>query len=145
MRATEYMVRACDPKTLTVHSLMQDAVHTVGPQTTGVRIADLLSEHGFGSVPVVDDQDSLLGLVTEFDLLRAIQEGKNLRNVTAREVMTPHVVAVNEEMPVMDLIALLQERHLIRVPVVQGKKLIGIVARRDVLFGYVKATAAYWP
>jgi CBS domain-containing protein len=139
------MVKACDPKTLTVHSLMQDAVYTVGPQTTGVRIADILSEHGFGSVPVVDDEWTLLGLVTEFDLLRALQEGKNLRDVTAREVMTPHVITVHEEMPVTDLIALLQERHLIRVPVVQGKKLIGIVARRDVLFGYVKATATYWP
>jgi CBS domain-containing protein len=139
------MVKACDPKTLTVHSLMQDAVYTVGPQTTGVRIADILSEHGFGSVPVVDDEWTLLGLVTEFDLLRALQEGRNLRDVTAREVMTPHVITVQEEMPVMDLIKLLQERHLIRVPVVKGKKLIGIVARRDVLFGYVKATATYWP
>jgi CBS domain-containing protein len=139
------MVKACDPKTLTVHSLMQDAVYTVGPQTTGVRIADILSEHGFGSVPVVDDEWTLLGLVTEFDLLRALQEGRNLRDVTAREVMTPHVITVHEEMPVMDLIKLLQERHLIRVPVVQGKKLIGIVARRDVLFGYVKATSTYWP
>lgn len=145
MRATEYMVKACDPKTLTVHSLMQDAVYTVGPQTAGVRIADILSEHGFGSVPVVDDEWTLLGLVTEFDLLRAFQEGKDLRVVTAREVMTPHVITVHEEMPVLELIALLQERHLIRVPVVQGKKLIGIVARRDVLFGYVKATATYWP
>jgi CBS domain-containing protein len=139
------MVKACDPKTLTVHSLMQDAVYTVGPQTTGVRIADILSEHGFGSVPVVDDEWTLLGLVTEFDLLRALQEGRNLRDVTAREVMTPHVITVQEEMPVMDLIKLLQERHLIRVPVVKGKKLIGIVARRDVLFGYVKATSTYWP
>lgn len=145
MRATEYMVKACDPKTLTVHSLMQDAVYTVGPQTTGVRIADILSEHGFGSVPVVDDEWTLLGLVTEFDLLRALQEGRNLKDMTAREVMTPHVITVQEEMPVMDLIKLLQERHLIRVPVVQGKKLIGIVARRDVLFGYVKATSTYWP
>ena len=96
-------------------------------------------------MPVVDDQETLLGLVSEFDLLRALQEGKNLRNVTAGEVMTPHVITVHEEMPVMDLIALLQERHLIRVPVVQGTKRIGIVARRDVLFGYVKATATYWP
>jgi CBS domain-containing protein len=41
---------------------------------------------------------------------------------------------------------LLQERHLIRVPVVvKGKTLIGVVARRDIVFGYVRATAIYWP
>jgi CBS domain-containing protein len=45
----------------------------------------------------------------------------------------------------MSLIHLLQERHLIRVPVVKDRRLIGMVARRDVIFGYVKARAVYWP
>ncbi len=145
MRATEYMVKACDPLSLTVHSLMQDAVHTVGPETTGARIADILSEHGFGCVPVIDSDRNLLGLVSEFDLLRALHDGKDLKAVRAEDVMTRDVVTVAEHLPVKDLIDLLQARHLIRVPVVQGRTLIGIVARRDILFGYVKATAKYWP
>jgi len=45
----------------------------------------------------------------------------------------------------MQLIHLLQERHLIRVPVVKDQKLVGMVARRDVVFAYVKARAIYWP
>lgn len=145
MRATEYMVKACDPLSLTVHSLMQDAVYTVGPETTGARIADILSEHGFGSVPVIDRDRTLLGIVTEFDLLRAMQHGQDLKEVQATDVMTRDVVTVPEHLPVKELIDLLQARHLIRVPVVRGRTLIGIVARRDILFGYVKATAKYWP
>lgn len=145
MRATEYMVKACDPLSLTVHSLMQDAVYTVGPETTGARIADILSEHGFGSVPVIDRDRTLLGIVTEFDLLRAMQHGQDLKAVQATDVMTRDVVTVPEHLPVKELIDLLQARHLIRVPVVRGRTLIGIVARRDILFGYVKATAKYWP
>ncbi|WP_447601396.1 CBS domain-containing protein [Nitrospira sp. Nam80] len=59
--------------------------------------------------------------------------------------MTREVVTTTENTPLMDLIHLLQERHLIRVSVVRGSKPIGIVARRDVIFGYVKARATYWP
>ena len=145
MRATEFMVKACDPRSLTAHSLMQDALYTVGPTSTGARIADILSEHGFGSVPVIEDDRRLIGIVSEFDLLRAMQEEKDLRDVRAAEVMTRDVVTVHEDMPLMDLVQLLQDRHLIRVPVVRERTLIGIVARRDILFGYVKATSNHWP
>jgi CBS domain-containing protein len=65
--------------------------------------------------------------------------------LTAMDIMTRDVVTVTEEMLVKDLVHLLQERHLVRAPVVKGKTLVGIVARRDAVFGYVKATAKYWP
>ena len=145
MRATEYMVHACNPQSLTVHSLMEDDVYMIAPDTTGAKVADILTEHHFGSVPVVDHERNLLGIVSEFDLLHAMEEGKNLKTIMAAEIMTRTVVTVTEDMPIMDLVHLLQERHLIRVPVVKGRTLIGIVARRDILFGYVKATSIYWP
>jgi len=59
--------------------------------------------------------------------------------------MTRDIVTVTEEMLVKDVVHLLQERHLIRAPVLKGKALVGVVARRDILFGYVRATANYWP
>lgn len=145
MRRTEYFANARDPMTVTVPQLMEDAVVTVAPQTNARAIAELLSDGGFGSVPVVDGDRTLVGLVSEFDLLRVIDQSKDLRSVTAADVMTRDVITVTEDVPVKDLIHLLQERHLIRVPVVKGKTLVGIVARRDILFGYVKATAHYWP
>jgi len=70
---------------------------------------------------------------------------KDLRKVTAGEIMTRDVVTATEDMPVKDLIQLLQDRFLVRVPVVRGKTLVGVVARRDIVFGYVKALAQYWP
>lgn len=145
MRGTEFMARACDPKTLTVRQLMEDAVVTVSPQTTGLAIAEILSERNVGSVPVVEQDRTLVGLVSEFDLLRVMDEDRDLRQVTAADIMTRKVVSVAEDMPVKDLIQLLQDRFLIRVPVVNGNKLVGIVARRDIVFGYVKALAHYWP
>jgi CBS domain-containing protein len=145
MRQTEYMTRACDPKTLTVQQLMEDAVVTVSPKATGLTIAQILSERNFGSVPVVEEDRTLVGLVSEFDLLRVMDEDKDLRTVTAADIMTTKIATVTETMPVKDLVQILQDRFLVRVPVVKGNKLVGIVARRDIVYGYVKALAKYWP
>jgi len=145
MRATEYFVHACDPKTLIVRQMMEDAVVKVGPQSSAMAVAEILSEHNFGSVPVVEMDGTLRGLVTEFDLLKAVEQDRDLRNVPVTEIMTREVLTATEDMPLMNLIHLFQERHLIRVPVVKDHKLVGMVARRDVVFGYVKARATYWP
>ena len=51
-----------------------------------------------------------------------MEEEKDLRQIAAQEIMTRNVVTVPGEMLVTNLAHLLQERHLIRVPVVQGKR-----------------------
>lgn len=144
MRRAEYFANTRDLKALTVEQVMEDAVFTVSPDTKGITIAEIMTERNFGTVPVVTEDLTLVGLVSEFDLLRVIDEGKDLRQVTAEEIMTKDVVTVTEKMLVMDLINLLQERHLVRTPVVRGKTLVGVASRRDAVFGYVKATAKYW-
>lgn len=145
MRRTEYMTHACDPKTLSVRQLMEDEVVTVAPTTPGLQIAQILTTGKFGSVPVVEGDHTLVGLVTEFDLIRAMDEGKALDTLTAADIMTRQVITVAQETPVTDVIHLMRERHMIHVPVTSGSTLVGIVARRDVLYGYVKAVANYWP
>jgi CBS domain-containing protein len=145
MRATEYFVRGCDPNTLIVRQIMEDAVVTTHPASSAMVVAELLSEHAFGSLPVVEGDGTLRGLVTEFDLLKAVEQGRDLRTVPVSDIMTREVVTTTEDTPLMNLIHLLQERHLIRVPVVKAQKLVGMVARRDVVFAYVKARAIYWP
>lgn len=144
MRLAQYFEHAYDPKTLTVRQIMEGAVFTVSPHTTGIAIAELMTERNFGAVPVVEHDSTLVGIVSEFDLLRAIDEGKELRHVMAEDMMTRNVVTVTEDMPVRDFIKLIQERHLIRTPVVKGKTLVGIATRRDAVFAYVKATARHW-
>ncbi len=145
MRAIEYFVHGCDPKMLVVRQIMEEDVVKVSPTSSVMAVAELLSEHHFGSVPVADSDGTLQGLVTEFDLLKALEQDKDLRKVAVSEIMTREVVTATEDMSLMNLIHLLQERHLIRVPVVRGNTLVGIVARRDVVFGYVKSQAVYWP
>ena len=144
MRLAKYFEHSYDPKTLTVRQIMEGSVFTVSPETRGIRIAEIMTERNFGAVPIVERDSTLVGLVSEFDLLRAIDEGKDLRHIMAEDMMTRNVVTVTEDMLVQDFIKLIQEQHLIRTPVVRGNTLVGIATGRDAVFAYVKATAPYW-
>ena len=94
----------------------------------------------FGSVPIIDSTQKLVGIVSEFDLLKALRKGSKLAEVLAEDIMTPNPISAIQSMDVPALIDILQNNHLIRVPVVDGNgKLIGIVARRDILRGYLQS------
>lgn len=122
---------------------MEDAVFTVSPQAKGYTIAKLMADRDVGSVPVVEEDRTLVGLVGEFELLRVMDEGKDLGELATTDIMTRDAVTVTEEMLVQDVVHLLQSQHLIRVPVVKDNALIGVIARRDIVFWYVRATAIY--
>jgi CBS domain-containing protein len=100
-----------------------------------------MSECGFGSVPILATDGKLVGIVSEFDLLKVIEDGKELGKVTAGEIMIKDPITVVRDTPAMEIIHLLQERHLIRTPVVDADgKLVGVVSRRDIIEGYLRAT-----
>jgi CBS domain-containing protein len=143
MRQTEFYLAACDPKTLTVEQLMQDAVTTCTPRTDGSTLASLMTRRNFGSLPVVESDGTLVGIVSEYDLLQAMIEGRDLRKILATEIMSAHPVSVTEDQTLAQVADLFQDRYITRVPVVRNKKLVGILARRDLLFGYLKASK-YW-
>ena len=143
MRQTEFYLSACDPKTLTVGQLMQDAVTTCTPRTDVSTIASMMTRRNLGSLPVVEQDGTLVGIVTEHDLLQAMIEGRDLRNISAMGIMSTVPVTVTEDRTLVQVAELFQDRYITRVPVVRNKKLVGILARRDLLFGYLKASK-YW-
>ena len=143
MRQTEFFMAGRDPKTLTVGQLMQDAVTSCTPRTDGLTIASMMTRRNFGSLPVVESDGTLVGIVSEYDLLQAMIEGRDLRKILATEIMSAHPVSVTEDQTLAQVADLFQDRYMTRVPVVRNKKLVGILARRDLLFGYMKASK-YW-
>jgi CBS domain-containing protein len=147
MRAAEYMTEKRDFHKLPASVLMEREVKTCKLSDSGRTIALQLTQFHMGSLPVVDEKGLLVGLVSEFDLLRILQklEGRELKDVQAKEIMSQKVKFIQEDTPVDEIIRLLEADHLIRVPVVKDGKVTGVVARRDILFGYIKATAEYWP
>ncbi|HLG23178.1 MAG TPA: CBS domain-containing protein [Candidatus Manganitrophaceae bacterium] len=140
MRRVDYMLGGEDFKKMTASHFMQTDVYYYSKNSTGDKLATAITMGGFGSVPIVDKGKKLVGIVSEFDLLKAIMSGRELEKVTAEEIMTADPVSVREDTPSEKIIEILQEKRLIRAPVVdKNGKLIGIVARRDILQGYLKS------
>ncbi|MBB3185283.1 CBS domain-containing protein [Halomonas fontilapidosi] len=137
--------------------VMTPNVITVTPDSEVSEIASLLLEHGISAVPVVDADDNVLGIVSEGDLIRRVENngdqhkswwlklfsgGGNAVDYVkshgrkAGEVMTPHPLTINEDEPLHNIAALLEKRHIKRVPVVRDGKLVGIVSRANLLRGF---------
>lgn len=126
--------------------VMTREVVTVGPDTSAKYAAEILADRGFAAVPVVDDQDRLLGIVAEADVLRGrIPQDPRLHlrreedadaappPVLVRGVMTTEVRTVEATADVADIARLFVDARLRSVPVVDRGRLVGIVSRRDVL------------
>jgi CBS domain-containing protein len=121
-------------------------------------IATILIENHISGVPVVDDDNQLLGIVTEGDLLhqetaprlpgvfsllggfiyyngveRYRDDFKKLSATVAEEIMTKDVITIREDMDVSDIAAIFVNKNINRVPVLRNKKIIGIVSRADIL------------
>ena len=127
---------------LTVGAIMEKQVQSAEKDTKAEMIASYMME-GFGSVPIVDENNKLVGIVSEFDLLAALRKGKKLQDVAAEEILTANPVSVTQDTDVVTLMDVLQNNHLIRVPVLDNVgKLIGIVARRDLLRGYLQTSGS---
>ena len=125
-----------------VRQVMEKQVQAAHLKTKGDVIASHMIE-GFGAVPVVDAKDKLLGIVSEHDLLAALDDGKKLGAVTASDIMTCNPYSIHPEAMIPTLIHVLRASDLIRVPVVDADdKLVGIIARRDVLRAYLASGVA---
>jgi len=127
---------------MTVAQVMQKQVQAVHLKTKGDVVASLMVE-GFGAVPVVDAKDKLVGIVSEHDLLAAMDDGHKLGAVAAGDIMTFNPYSIHPEAMLPTLVHVFRASDLIRVPVVDAKdKLVGIIARRDVLRAYLAAGRA---
>jgi predicted transcriptional regulator len=99
----------------------------------GLAIAvEILSSHISGA-PVIDDQGNFIGFVSEFDVLGAIESGKQLYKTTAREMMNPAHIAAHESTSITDAVKLMKEKNLLNLPVERNGKVTYSVTRHDLL------------
>jgi CBS domain-containing protein len=113
--------------------VMNKRVTAATPQAIGRDLAQQLLSGMYSGLPVVDANAVVIGVVTEFDLLNAIREGRDLQTVKAEEIMRRPAVCVEEDDPLESIIAKMTLHHIIRVPVIRNGKLVGIIARADIL------------
>jgi CBS domain-containing protein len=132
-----------------VRDVMSSPVVTVAPGTHLKQVADLLVQHEVSAVPVVED-GGLVGIVSEADLvplelapdprahLAPVREPPSRLPRVAGEVMTREVVALPESADAAEAGRLMLERRIRSIPVVRGRRVVGIVARRDLLKALVR-------
>lgn len=103
-----------------------------------VRLAILrMLEEGVGSVAVCD-AGRLVGIFTERDVLRLAGEGAALDEVRVGDVMTTEVTTVTADVSVTDAAALMGERRIRHLPVVENGHLLGMIGIRDVVASLVE-------
>jgi CBS domain-containing protein len=113
--------------------VMNKRVTAATPRAIGRDLALQLLSGMYSGLPVVDNKGAVVGVVTEFDLLNAVREGKDLQTVKAEEIMGRPPVCVEEDEPLESVIAKMTTHQIIRVPVVRDGKLVGVIARADIL------------
>jgi len=130
--------------------IMTKNVITVREDTPIEEVIRLLLKNNISGVPVVNKEDSLVGIISEADLIykeksllpiSGYQENqKKFINAcrkslakTASEIMTKDVVTVTEETTVEEIATLMLEKWIKRVPVVKDKKIVGIISRPDII------------
>lgn len=144
--------------TLTAADIMTKKVVTAHPDDSVAKVARLLSDHQISAVPVCDAQGSVLGMLSEGDLIRPfgmdnvskrawwlnlLAEGTDLapsfldflrvENHPAREMMVTPAVTATPDTTVSVLADLLTRHHIKRLPILRDGKLVGIVSRADLV------------
>ena len=104
------------------------------PETPLNEVANLMVEADCGEIPVVDASNRLIGVVTDRDIVcRIVAKGKNPSSCSAQDAMTQPVVAVLADTTLDEIVAVMEENQIRRVPVVDAAGCCcGIVAQADV-------------
>nr|BFD81813.1 CBS domain-containing protein [Streptomyces sp. Xyl84] len=112
--------------------LMTPSVVSVRPGTPFKEIARLLDEYGITAVPVADDQDRPVGVVSEADLLRRRTSGIGANS--ARDLMTSPAVVAEPDWHAVRAARTMERHKVKRLPVVDGHgRLIGVISRSDLV------------
>ncbi len=150
---------------LKASEIMTKDVITVVLSTTVEDLARVLVEHKISGTPVVDDKGDLIGIVTENDLIRKNkkfhiptivrlfdafimlessgkieQEIKEMAAVTVADIYRKEVVTASEDTPVDEIATIMSEKGLHLVPVVDGRKIKGIIGKMDIIKGLSHGT-----
>lgn len=125
--------RATGTRALTAAEVMQQPVIAATPRASLRDVATQLIVNEISGMPVADVDGRVVGVITEADIIRALNEGKRLENLTASSVMTGPAITVDTESNLADVMKRLEEHRIVRVPVTRQNKLVGIIARRDVI------------
>jgi CBS-domain-containing membrane protein len=149
-------------KPLHAADIMTTAIFSIDADMSVIDAARMMLQHKISGLPVVNRENTLIGMITEGDLLRRSEIGTerhrspwlalllgpgraaddyamtHARKVS--EIMSDGIVSVTPDAPLDQVVALMERHRIKRVPVVSGKRIVGIVSRANLLAALVEAT-----
>ena len=123
-------------------TIMKRDVISVHPETPLDKVIDILIQHNITGIPVLNEDSSIAGIVTEKDILGFLLD-KNILDLmnnrllcetTVHHIMTNQVITFDEETPLTEICEVLVNRNFRRVPITdKNGKLVGIISRKDII------------
>src|SRR2546423_982885 len=118
MKVSEIMTR--DPKTAQLDSTLEE-------------FAALMKDEDVGAIPIVDDDDELVGIVTDRDIVvRCVAEGKEASDTTVEDILSEELTTIEPDADVQDAARRMAEKQIRRLPVVEDGELVGMVSIGDI-------------
>jgi len=128
------MWKGSDPlKDLDASEVMTQPVISAKKSTRIRDVALQLVNGRYSGLPVTETGGKLVGIITELDILHAVNDGKEFSTTVTGDIMTTKIVTAKTDTPITEIIALMDEFNIIRLPIVKNEKLVGIVSRGDIL------------
>lgn len=116
----------------------QNQVWSLTPLNTVIDALYLMAEKGIGAVPIVNGE-LLVGIFSERDYARkGIIQGRKAKTTPVTEVMTPKVITVTTDSTINDCMQLMSRHKIRHLPVVEDRKLIGILSIGDIVMATIR-------
>ena len=117
-----------------VRDIMTSSPVCVEPNTSLEAVAQMMVECDCGAVPVCDQENNVVGIVTDRDIVcRTLAKGLDALEMIARDALTPNPRTITQEASVDDCILLMERYRVRRIPVTdEQERLIGMVSQADI-------------
>ena len=113
--------------------IMTKSVVYVKPDTPLCKAMEMLVKYNISGIPVVEDDLTLVAIISEKDVLKAYADFELLTNKSVCDFMTQPVIFFEENESAMDVWRFLVNNDFRRVPVTSRGRLVGIISRRDII------------
>ncbi len=138
--------------------IMTQSVITVKRETSVKELARILTHHNISGAVVVDDEDKVIGIVTESDLIfqnkklhipsviaildsyfflenpgKMEQEIQKMAGATVGDIFSGDVITVQEDTTITEIATIMSERHVHTLPVLNNNILVGVIGKKDII------------
>ncbi len=118
---------------LTAKDIMNKKVICINKETLVIEAIRVMSKHNITGIPVAEDDMTLVGIISEQDVLRLFHTYEDEQDRTVNDFMTQPAIHFEEEESLLDVCYCLRDNAIRRVPVTSNGKVTGVISRSDIL------------